>query len=145
MQNKSQATKRSHASKHTIQTSVKARRMNPAESPPPSAILTQTKILQRPPQAPKRKQRPSRSKNNGSGGDGTNSGHGTDTDHDDDDLDMPHLAALPRRKLFVDDESTTTTAMSTRNTITFPAIIDPNRKRFQPIEPDPENERRQIQ
>jgi hypothetical protein len=138
MQNKSQATKRSHASKHTIQTSVKARRMNPVESPPPSAILTQAKILQRPPQAPKRKQRPP-NKNNGSGGDAsTNSGHGTNTDHDDDDLDMPHLAALPRRKLFVDDESTT-------NTITFPAIIDPNRKRFRPIEPDPENERRQAQ
>jgi hypothetical protein len=140
MQNKSQATKRSHASKHTIQTSVKARRMNPAESPPPSAILTQAKILQRPPQAPKRKQRPS-NKNNSSGDD---CGHGN-IDHDYDDLDMPHLAALPRRKLFADHEPTTTTAttMSTHTTPFF--LSDPYGHSFRPIQPDRENERRQVQ
>jgi hypothetical protein len=115
--------------------------MDPVESPPPSAILTQARILQRPPKAPKRKQRPS-NKNNGSGGDGDGDGSGQrNIYYDIDNLDMPHLAALPRRKLFADIEPTT---MST-TTITFPAISDPNRKRFRPIEPDQESEGRQIQ
>jgi hypothetical protein len=136
MQHKSQEIKQSHASQHTINAPKKVSKM---ESPPPSAILTQAKILQRPPQAPKRKQRPS-NKNNGCGGDG--SGHGS-IDHDNDDLDMPHLAALPRRKLFVDNEPTTTTTISP-NTTLFPAS-DLNRKRFRPIQPDRESERRQVQ
>jgi hypothetical protein len=140
MQSNSRGTKRSHASQHTIDTPIKAGKMNPVESPPPSAILTQAKILQRPPQAPKRKQRPSNKKNSS----GDDCGHGN-IDHDYDDLDMPHLAALPRRKLFVDDEPTTATTMSTTNTTLFPAISDPNRKRFRPIQPDRENERRQVQ
>jgi hypothetical protein len=135
MQHKSQEIKQSHASQHTINAPKKVSKM---ESPPPSAILTQAKILQRPPQAPKRKQRPS-NKNNGCG-DG--SGHGS-IDHDNDDLDMPHLAALPRRKLFVDNEPTTTTTISP-NTTLFPAS-DLNRKRFRPIQPDRESERRQVQ
>jgi hypothetical protein len=63
-----------------------------------------------------------------------------DRDHDDDDLDMPHLAALPRRKLFADDDEPTTTTTNT-NTTTFPGYG----QRFRPIQPDRENERRQVQ
>jgi hypothetical protein len=105
--------------------------MNPVDSPPPSAILTQAKILQRPPQAPKRKQRPSK----------------RNMDHDDDDdLDMPHLAALPRRKLFADHDEPTTTTATTMSTNTTPFFLsDPYGRSFRPIQPDRENERRQVQ
>jgi hypothetical protein len=59
---------------------------------------------------------------------------------------MPHLAALPRRKLFADHDEPTTTTATTMSTNTTPFFLsDPYGRSFRPIQPDRENERRQVQ
>jgi len=72
-------------------------------SPPPWAIITQAKILERPPQAPKRKRRPeSRYVCDGAATTIRQHDHGVVDDDDDEPLGMPRLPAV-RRKLFVDE------------------------------------------